>query len=51
MVLTTHNLAIGVRLGTRAAVLARGRLVDEHRSLTGADVGELSALLEELARG
>jgi ABC-type multidrug transport system ATPase subunit len=51
VVLTTHNLASGVRLGTRAAVLARGHLVDEHRSLTRADAGELSALLEGLARG
>jgi ABC-type multidrug transport system ATPase subunit len=50
VVLTTHNLALGVRLGTRAAVLARGHLVDEHRSLTGADAGTLGALLEGLAR-
>jgi ABC-type multidrug transport system ATPase subunit len=51
VVLTTHNLASGIRLGTRAAVLARGRLVDEHKTLTGADAGELSTLLEGLARG
>jgi len=50
VVLTTHNLAIGLRLGTRAAVLARGHLVDERRSLTGADADELSSLLEGLAR-
>src|SRR5207248_7070776 len=29
VVLTTHNLATGLRLGTRAAVLSRGRLVHE----------------------
>jgi ABC-type multidrug transport system ATPase subunit len=50
VVLTTHNLAIGLRLGTRAAVLARGHLVDERRSLTGADAGELTSLLEGVAR-
>jgi heme exporter protein A len=50
VVLTTHNLATGARLGTRAAVLARGRLVEERQALRSADAVELAALLEKLAR-
>jgi heme exporter protein A len=45
VVLTTHNLAAGLRLGTRAAVLARGRLVHELATLSGMDAAGLSALL------
>jgi ABC-type multidrug transport system ATPase subunit len=51
VVLTTHNLPLGLRLGTRAAVLGHGRLVEERRSLSPADAVELGELLEGLARG
>src|SRR5207248_4417317 len=37
VVLTTHNLAAGLRLATRAAVLARGHVVDERSPLSGED--------------
>jgi heme exporter protein A len=48
VVLTTHNLSSGLRLGTRVAVLARGRVV--HDRPGRGDALELSALLERLAR-
>ena len=51
VVLTTHNLSAGLRLGTRAAVLAHGHLVDERRSLSSADAAGLTDLLEALAHG
>ncbi len=47
LVLTTHNLAAGVRLGTRVAVLSRGRLVLLRPVAGEADAPELSALLAE----
>jgi hypothetical protein len=49
VVLTTHNLAAGLRLGTRVAILARGRLVYEQGQVSGADVVALTERLEELA--
>jgi heme exporter protein A len=51
VVLTTHNLAAGLRLGTRAAILARGRLVQQHDSVSPADAASLAETLEHLARG
>ena len=51
VVLTTHNLAAGLRLATRAAVLARGHLVEERPSLSPQDSASLGGLLEVLARG
>ena len=48
VVLTTHNLAAGVRLGTRAAVLARGRLVHAQATVSPDDAAGLSDLLQEL---
>jgi heme exporter protein A len=50
VVMTTHNLASGLRLGTRVGVLARGRLVHEQMSISPADAPALAALLERLAR-
>jgi heme exporter protein A len=50
VVLTTHNLATGLRLGTRVAILARGRLVYEQDHVAGADVAALTERLEDLAR-
>ena len=49
VVLTTHNLAAGLRLGTRAAVLARGRLVHEQADVSPTDAAPLSSLLHHLA--
>ncbi|MBV9896470.1 MAG: ABC transporter ATP-binding protein [Chloroflexi bacterium] len=51
VVLTTHNLARGLRLGTRAAVLAHGRIVHERRDLSDGHADELAHLVEDLARG
>ena len=48
VVLTTHNLAAGLRLGTRAAVLARGRLVHQQPTVSGDDAAGLNDLLQEL---
>jgi ABC-type multidrug transport system ATPase subunit len=50
VVLTTHNLAAGLRLGTRVAVLSRGRLVYEQAHVSDADAPALSERLEELGR-
>jgi heme exporter protein A len=50
VVLTTHNLATGLRLGTRVAVLSRGRLVHQQMDVTLRDAQSLSELLEHLAR-
>ena len=36
VVLTTHNLASGLRLGTRVGVLARGRLVHQQAAVSAA---------------
>jgi heme exporter protein A len=49
VVLTTHNLSAGLRLGNRAVVLARGRLVHEQPSVSPADAAPLSSLLHHLA--
>jgi ABC-type multidrug transport system ATPase subunit len=49
VVLTTHNLATGLRLGTRVAVLSRARLVHTHSSASVGDVPVLVDLLEQLA--
>jgi ABC-type sulfate/molybdate transport systems ATPase subunit len=48
-VLTTHNMATGLRLGTRVAVLSRGRLVHMRSSAAVADGPALVDLLEQLA--
>jgi heme exporter protein A len=50
VVLTTHNLAAGVQLGTRAAILARGRLVYEQAHVSASDAATLAERLEELAQ-
>ena len=50
MILTTHNLATGLRLGTRVGVLARGRLVHQQASVSPADAPALAELLERLGR-
>lgn len=50
VVLTTHDLAHGLRLGTRVGVLSRGRLVHERTAVSPADAPALSELLEDLAR-
>jgi ABC-type multidrug transport system ATPase subunit/CRP-like cAMP-binding protein len=49
VVLTTHNLATGLRLGTRAAVLDRGRLVHEQAVGSSSDAESLSSLVYRLA--
>jgi heme exporter protein A len=50
VVLTTHNLVSGLRLGTRVGVLSRGRLVHQQADVSAADAPELADLLERLAR-
>jgi ABC-type multidrug transport system ATPase subunit len=50
VVLTTHNLAAGLRLGTRVAILTRGRLVYEQAHASAADAGDLTLRLEALGR-
>lgn len=50
LVITTHNLATGLRLGTRVGVLSRGRLVHQQTSVSNADGPALARLLERLAR-
>jgi len=49
VVLTTHQLAAGLALGTRVAVLARGQLVHTQASVGPADAAALAALLQRLA--
>jgi heme exporter protein A len=49
VVLTTHNLASGLRLGTRAAILAHGRIVHEQPSVRDEDASMLGELLRRLA--
>ncbi len=49
VVLTTHNLATGLRLGTRVAVLSRGQLVHQQHTVAPEDASALAALLEHLA--
>jgi ABC-type multidrug transport system ATPase subunit len=50
VVLTTHNLASGLRLGTRVAILARGRLAYAQDHVSTTDAAALRERLEELAR-
>lgn len=50
LVMTTHNLATGLRLGTRVGVLARGRLVHQQTGVSTTDAAELAVMLERLAR-
>jgi ABC-type multidrug transport system ATPase subunit len=49
VVLTTHNVAAGLRLGTRVAVLSRGRVVHEQASVGPADGPALGDMLQQLA--
>jgi heme exporter protein A len=49
VVLTTHNLAAGLRLGTRAVVLSHGRLAHEQPNVSPEDAAPLSSLLHHLA--
>jgi ABC-type multidrug transport system ATPase subunit len=49
VVLTTHNLAAGLRLGNRAVVLSHGRVVHEQAHVSPADAVALSDLLYRLA--
>jgi ABC-type multidrug transport system ATPase subunit len=49
VVLTTHNLAGGLELGTRVAVLAHGRLVHQQSTVAAADAAGLGTLLRRLA--
>jgi ABC-type multidrug transport system ATPase subunit len=50
VVLTTHNLLSGLRLCTRVAILAGGRLVHEQSAVSLEDAVALSHRLEQLAR-
>jgi heme exporter protein A len=50
VIMTTHNLANGVRLGTRAVVLAHGRLVHAQAALTDADAPAIGEILARLGR-
>ena len=49
VVLTTHNLSTGLRLGSRVAILSRGKLVHQQASVSPDDGAALSTLLERLA--
>jgi heme exporter protein A len=50
LVMTTHNLASGLRLGTRVGVLAHGRLVHQQSAVSPEDAPALATMLERLAR-
>jgi heme exporter protein A len=50
VVLTTHNLSTGLRLGTRVAILARGRLAYQQDQVSPNDAAQLTHILEEFAR-
>ncbi|MCA1645742.1 MAG: ABC transporter ATP-binding protein [Chloroflexi bacterium] len=50
LVMTTHNLSSGLRLGTRVGVLAHGRLVHQQIDVSAADGPALASMLERLAR-
>ncbi len=50
LVMTTHNLASGLRLGTRVGVLAHGRLVHQQSAVSLEDAPALATMLERLAR-
>lgn len=49
VVLTTHNLSAGLRLGTRVAVLSRGRIAYTQDGVGPADTVALSEMLQRLA--
>jgi heme exporter protein A len=51
VVVTTHQMANGLALGTRLAVLAHGRVVHEQARVSPTDAKALTDLLENLARG
>jgi heme exporter protein A len=51
VVMTTHDLTHGLRLGTRVGVLAKGRLVHQQSRVSAQDAPALSSLLEGLSRG
>lgn len=48
VVLTTHNLATGLRLATTVGVLARGRLLHELSAVSATDAVSLANLLDSL---
>ena len=50
VVLTTHNLANGLRICTRVGILARGRLVHEEAGAALSDAASLRQRVERLAR-
>jgi heme exporter protein A len=50
LVMTTHNLATGLRLGTRVGVLSRGRLVHQQAGVSTADTADLARMLARLAQ-
>jgi heme exporter protein A len=50
VVLTTHNLTRGLRLGTRVGVLSHGRLVHQQAAVSASDASALGEMLEQLAR-
>jgi len=50
VILTTHNLATGLRLGTRVGVLSKGRVVHQQTSASPTDAPALAELLERLGR-
>jgi heme exporter protein A len=50
VVITTHDLPNGLRLATRVAVLARGRLVHQQATASASDAALLGAIIESAAR-
>jgi heme exporter protein A len=50
VVLTTHNVATGLRLATRVAILAHGRVVYEQQRVSESDAPALAHRLEAIAR-
>lgn len=50
VVITTHDLANGLRLATRAAVLARGHMIHQQANVSSSDTVALSELIERSAR-
>ena len=50
VVMTTHDLTHGLRLGTRVGVLSKGRLVHEQSAVSPGDAPALAELLERLGR-
>jgi heme exporter protein A len=50
VVLTTHNLALGLRMATRVAVLSHGLVVQDQPAASPQDAGRLLHLLADLAR-